>query len=69
MTRSFPISSMAQPLALTLGWVALVLLIGPWGDFPLNDDWCYAKSVQTLVETGQLKLYNWGEMTLVAHVY
>ena len=69
MTRSAPISSMAQPLALTLAWVALVLLIGPWGDFPLNDDWCYAKSVQTLVETGQLKLYNWGEMTLVAHVY
>lgn len=56
-------------LGILLGWLVLILIIDPSGDFPLNDDWCYAKSVQTLVETGSLKLYNWGEMTLVAHVY
>jgi hypothetical protein len=54
---------------LLLLWLLLILIINPIGDFPLNDDWCYGKSVQTLYEDGYLKLYNWGEMTLVGQVY
>jgi hypothetical protein len=54
---------------LLLLWLLLILIINPIGDFPLNDDWCYGKSVKTMYENGYLKLYNWGEMTLVAHVY
>ncbi|WP_452226612.1 glycosyltransferase family 39 protein [Lacinutrix cladophorae] len=54
---------------LLLLWLIIILVINPIGDFPLNDDWCYAKSVKTLYEDGYLKLYNWGEMTLVSHVY
>ncbi|WP_430410404.1 glycosyltransferase family 39 protein [Kordia sp.] len=50
-------------------WLLIILIINPIGDFPLNDDWCYGKSVKTLLEDGYLKLYNWGEMTLVGHVY
>ncbi|WP_237274905.1 glycosyltransferase family 39 protein [Tenacibaculum ovolyticum] len=50
-------------------WVLIILIINPLGDFPLNDDWCYGKSVKTLYENGYLKIYNWGEMTLVGHVY
>lgn len=56
-------------LGLLLLWLLLILIINPIGDFPLNDDWCYGKSVKTLTENGYLKLYNWGEMTLVGHVY
>ncbi|MDN3664284.1 glycosyltransferase family 39 protein [Algibacter miyuki] len=50
-------------------WLLLIFIINPIGDFPLNDDWCYGKSVRTLYQDGYLKLYNWGEMTLVGHVY
>lgn len=56
-------------IGLLLIWLLLIIIINPTGDFPLNDDWCYGKSVKTLVEEGYLKLYNWGEMTLIAHVY
>jgi hypothetical protein len=56
-------------LGLLLLWLVIIVIINPMGDFPLNDDWCYGKSVKTLVEDGYLKLYNWGEMTLVGHVY
>ncbi|WP_044400348.1 glycosyltransferase family 39 protein [Lacinutrix sp. Hel_I_90] len=56
-------------LGLLLLWLLVIVIINPIGDFPLNDDWCYGKSVKTLLEEGYLKLYNWGEMTLVSHVY
>lgn len=56
-------------LVILIIWLLLILIINPIGDFPLNDDWCYGKSVKTLTEEGYLKLYNWGEMTLVGHVY
>ena len=56
-------------LVISLLWILVVVVVNPMGEFPLNDDWSYAKSVQTLYNDGVLKLYNWGEMTLVAHVY
>jgi hypothetical protein len=55
-------------LIVTVIWLLVILLINPTGNFPLNDDWCYAKSVKTLLEDNYLKLYNWGEMTLVGQV-
>lgn len=56
-------------ITLTILWFLIILIVNPQGDFPLNDDWCYGKSVKTLTDYGYFKLYNWGEMTLVAHVY
>ncbi|WP_296381212.1 glycosyltransferase family 39 protein, partial [Winogradskyella sp.] len=67
MTKLFKLYK--DQLGLLLLWLLLILIINPVGDFPLNDDWCYGKSVKTLYEEGYLKLYNWGEMTLVGHVY
>ncbi|WP_034061040.1 glycosyltransferase family 39 protein [Lacinutrix jangbogonensis] len=58
-----------DPFAVILLWLLIIIIINPIGDFPLNDDWCYGKTVKTLYEDGYLKLYNWGEMTLVGHVY
>lgn len=50
-------------------WLVIIAVIGTAGNFPLNDDWAYAISVKHMLETGQFKLYNWGEMTLTAHIY
>jgi hypothetical protein len=39
-------------LWLAVPFIALMLLVSPRGDFPLNDDWVYAKMVQALTERG-----------------
>ncbi len=46
-----------------------MFLIDPRGDFPLNDDWAYARSVYDLLEKGEFILVDWGAMTLIAQVY
>ncbi len=43
-------------LWLALPFIALMLLVSPRGDFPLNDDWVYAKMVQALAERGHFGL-------------
>jgi len=53
---------------LTALWLIIIFIVNPIGDFPLNDDWAYAYTVQHLIDEGHFKLLNWGEMTLVAHV-
>ena len=42
--------SLFAPLA---AFAALVLLAQPWGNYPLNDDWIYARIVKRFVETGK----------------
>lgn len=42
------------PVVLLLLWAALILVVNPAGDFPLNDDWRYAFPVQSLYENGYL---------------
>lgn len=37
-------------------WLLLIWLIGPGGDFPLNDDWQYAYPVKQLVEQGRFEM-------------
>jgi len=37
-------------------WVAMALVAYPSGDFPLNDDWTYARAVEALLETGRFSL-------------
>jgi len=36
-------------------WILIIVIIHPIGNFPLNDDWVYGKTVKLLVEHGQLK--------------
>lgn len=50
-------------------WCIIIVLINPIGDFPLNDDWAYGIIVKRMIEDGTLKLINWGEMTLVTHLF
>lgn len=54
---------------LTILWILAVMLVGPAGDFPLNDDWAYGQSVKTLLSTGLFKPEAWMAMTLVAQVF
>lgn len=63
------LSHRAAALVLLMALLLGTLLVNPSGDFPLNDDWAYAKSVKHLVETGELMLVNWPAMTLVAQIY
>jgi len=57
------------PFALYCIIVVAEILINPCGDFPLNDDWSYAKSVMILHNEGRIDIGNWGAMTLVSHLF
>ena len=46
----------------------MVLLVKPTGDFPLNDDWSYGKTVEYLVKHGDLRYCGWNNMVLIAQV-
>lgn len=45
--------------------LAIVALVAPRGDFPLNDDWAYAHSVRWLLDEGRIRLSDWVGMNLV----
>jgi hypothetical protein len=44
---------------------AMVAVVMPRGDFPLNDDWAYAQSVSWLLAEGRIRLSDWAGMNLV----
>lgn len=52
---------------LTLLWLLIVFLVNPLGDFPLNDDWAYAKTVQSLLR-GNLQLTDWAPASQITQV-
>jgi len=47
----------------------MILLINPIGDFPLNDDWSYGRTVRCLVEQNRLQFTGWMSMPLIAQVF
>ncbi|CAD6510099.1 hypothetical protein LMG27952_00344 [Paraburkholderia hiiakae] len=46
-------------------WLIAVIAVNPVGNIPLNDDWSYALTVRTLLETGQFTPGGYTSMTLV----
>ena len=50
---------------ITLIWAIAVVLVNPIGEFPLNDDWAYAQSVKSLLETGNFELPGWAVANLL----
>lgn len=56
-------------IILVIIWIIIALIINPQGNFPLNDDWAYSLSVETLLNEGFYKPENWPAMTLIAQVY
>jgi len=51
--------------ALALVHLAIVAMVQPRGDFPLNDDWAYAHSVGWLLDEGRIRLSDWVGNNLV----
>ncbi len=57
------------PLALLLIWLLAVVVVNPRGEFPLNDDFSFAKSVFNLCVQGQFHLDDWLAMTLLTQLF
>ncbi len=56
-------------LVIIVIWAVMVILVNPLGDFPLNDDWAFGRSVQSVVEKGDFQLSDWGAMNLFSQVF
>jgi 4-amino-4-deoxy-L-arabinose transferase-like glycosyltransferase len=50
-------------------WAAMVIAANPLGNFPLNDDWSYGKSVQRVLATGRFDLPDWTSSNHIAQIY
>lgn len=55
-------------LLVTIVWMAMLVLINPIGNFPLNDDWAYGWTVKMLLETGEYQLSDWTATNLLSQV-
>lgn len=49
-------------------WVLFTFVVNPIGDFPLNDDFSFGRTVYNLTEQNQLVFDEWLSMTLIAQV-
>ena len=47
----------------------MIILVNPLGDFPLNDDWAYARSVKDFLDTGNFQLPGWAVANLLPQVF
>ncbi|MEO8134619.1 MAG: hypothetical protein ABI831_11650 [Betaproteobacteria bacterium] len=45
--------------------LAIIAVVRPHGDFPINDDWAYGHSVQWLLGEHRIRLSNWIAMNLL----
>ena len=55
-------------LVIAIVWLLAVVIVDPCGNFPLNDDWCYARAVEVLLNQHTLRFVYVITMTLVAQV-
>ncbi len=57
MTRLMSFFERQPPIVCgLLAYAAAILLIAPWGNFPLNDDWGYAHVAKRLAQTAQFRV-------------
>src|SRR6266487_3027811 len=69
-TASRRIPLLPSPPAVLIAAMALLLVaVPPAGDFPIADDWLYARMVKSLVELGQLQISPWSSATFVLQAY
>ena len=54
-------------LAVAAALIVLVGLVSPVGDFPLNDDFVYAASVEALLERGELAPHPFSQALALVH--
>src|SRR5262245_24991466 len=72
--RSFPSGripegSSADIAILGAIWFASLLIVRPIGNFPLNDDWAFARTVKDFVETGKYSPSAWAAMPLLTQTF
>ncbi|MDB5243979.1 MAG: 4-amino-4-deoxy-L-arabinose transferase, partial [Spirosoma sp.] len=53
-----------QLLVISVFWAILAIAINPYGEFPYSDDWAYALSVKSLVETQTFFISGWTAVNL-----
>jgi hypothetical protein len=58
----FPVVALLASL-----WVALVIIANPAGNFPLNDDWNYARTVECLLTEHRLLITDWALTASLTH--
>jgi 4-amino-4-deoxy-L-arabinose transferase-like glycosyltransferase len=68
-TGAFTRSDVALLLSLGALWIVMIALVNPVGDFPLNDDWIFARGVKSIVETGRFELPTPSIPNLLAQAY
>ena len=51
--------------ALVAANCAVSILVSPQGNFPVNDDWAYARSVQWFLIEGRVRIPDWAAMNLL----
>lgn len=56
------------PILLLCIFLAAESIVHPFGNYPLNDDWSYGKSVLVLLKEGNIFIGSWCAMTLASHV-
>ncbi len=66
--RSPPVGRCRGPWIVCGLVVAAYLLVWPVGEYAINDDWAYAKSLEYLVRDGRIKILDWNPMSLVGHL-
>jgi len=54
---------------LLLVQLLMLVIIQPTGNFPLNDDWAYAHSVQWLLTEGRVRLSDWISPNLLPQTF
>ncbi len=57
------------PSLLLILFLIAELVVQPYGEFPLNDDWSYTKSVHVFLHEGRIFIGDWGAMTLATNIY
>ncbi len=55
-------------IILGLIWVVVAIAVNPVGEFPLNDDWSYSRTVYSLVSDGKLQFTGWQSVPLIVQV-
>lgn len=55
-------------IALTFFWAISLVIVNPFGNFPLNDDWSFALTVKHLIEDGDYRPLGWASMPLITNI-
>ena len=69
LKRSFDWKEYGWFPVLFLCWVVSIIIVNPFHEFPLNDDWSYSKTVLNLYENGVLRFEDWLGMPLITQVF